>query len=335
MHESGYLPHSEGLTSGAKFLCQNMINNTQTTKEWLSSIQALKIIEPYKATGMNGKKILQGIFQKDRNVVVKIATTTEDIEIEWTTYAKLKESGVSLVNFVEYLCFFRCSDSITRVVQEIAKQKQPIEEICGPDDGKPKMQVLVMEYVDGRSMKNYLWNDISIEALRSCMLQVVFAITDANVKCGFVHGDLHMDNVIVDSLDVSKGSHVVLEYINLPEQFRNIVAHDGRVAKIMDFEFSKIIPGDSRVGLYKDMREFFNKSMTCLVDYLVTTAPLHQCFELAAQYAADPPDDHRFLEFVVNKIQLLKFKGTRGGGQKGPRPVRHKGPYLSKRNGVW
>jgi hypothetical protein len=183
-----------------------------------------------------------------------------------------------------------------------------------------------------KSMKNFDWKDTSIEALRSCILQVVFAITDANVKCGFVHGDLHMDNVIVETLDASKG-HVVLEYVNLPEQFRKIVAHDGRVAKIMDFEFSRMVTGNPRVGLYRDIRDFFNKSMTCLIDYMVTTTPLHQCFELAAQYAENPPTDHRFLEFVVNKIQLIKFKETRGGGQRSV--VRHKGPYLSKRNGVW
>jgi hypothetical protein len=213
-------------------------------------------------------------------------------------------------------------------VQEIANQNRPIDEICGPDE---KMQVLVMEYVHGRSMKNFDWKDTSIEALRSCILQVVFAITDANVKCGFIHGDLHMDNVIVETLDASKGP-VILEYVNLPEQFRKIVAHDGRVAKIMDFEFSRMVTGNPRVGLYRDMRDFFSKSMTCLIDYLVTTAPLHNCFELAARYAENPPDDHIFLEFVVNAIQRLELKVAKG---RCPSPViRHKGPYLSKRNGV-
>jgi hypothetical protein len=302
---------------------------------------------------MRGKKILQGIFKQHGAVVVKIAEiSTEDIEIEWQTYDQLKKAGAPLANFVEYLCYFRCSDSITRVVQESAKG-DPDDGICRSEsEGRPMMQVLVMEYVRGSSMKNHEWDMASDDSLRSCILQVLFAVVDANAICGFVHGDLHMDNVIVQVRTGPKGPpgpkgliepSIDLEYKHIPKIYVDLATRGGLVAKIMDLEFSRVDGGrrhaNPRLGLFKDLLEFFNKAMTSLRVHLVTTDPLYECYKLSGKYVDSPPqqDDNRFLGVMVNAIQRLELRRVMGGDRAGTVDgvsKRHR-PYLSKRGGIW
>jgi hypothetical protein len=195
--DTTFLPYGENSrASGSKFAvdCQDLISaDSPTTAGWLDSVKGLQLIDQHKALGVGHKKILEAIFHRRRKVVVKIADAVEDLSTEWKAYAALHRANVARANIVSYLCYFRCADSLPRVLNATIDPHNA--NLCqGVDDS---MQVLVMEHVDGRSMKRFDWATVPVEALRGCLYQVVRAMLDAHVACGFSHGDLHLDNVIV------------------------------------------------------------------------------------------------------------------------------------------
>ena len=67
-------PHEDSAMSGAKFIwnCGKITEENKTTNGWLEDVTALKIIPISKALSMSGKKILEGILQKKKLVVVLI-----------------------------------------------------------------------------------------------------------------------------------------------------------------------------------------------------------------------------------------------------------------------
>jgi serine/threonine protein kinase len=129
-------------------------------------------------------------------VVIKIADTTDDLGVEWRAYEALTNigrDGMPPVNFLRYHGYFKCNDDLARVVERSLDKKDDV----GGDGVGDTMQVLVMDYVDCESMKNFDWGAVTVEVLQSCILQVVYAMLDAYVACKFVHGDLHLDNILI------------------------------------------------------------------------------------------------------------------------------------------
>ena len=293
----------ESNTSGSKFVvdCATLINTTGTTDDWLDKITRLQSIDRSKAIGMSHKKLLEGLLGKRRTrVVIKIADVEEDLENEWLCSLSVSPHNL---NFLRYLCFFRCDDSLPRVVEEA---------LNGRCRGRGQsMQVLVMEHVEGGSMKNYDWSRHPADVLQDFILQAVFALLDAHVACGFCHGDFHLDNVLV--------AKTTRDFVAYPKGGR-IQTH-GLLAKLMDFELSRV--GTRPAHFFKDLREFFGKSLSILVPF-VTVAPLQECYVRARTWAEDGEEDPcKALSLVpiIRTLEALKMAPTKGGGKpsEGPR----------------
>lgn len=236
-----FLPYSEDSnTSGSKFVlsCKDITNDEKTTKSWLKNISALSIIPKYKAIDIPNKKLLEGILHQNNKVVVKIANVEEDIEKEWDVYTALK--NVKAPGILQYYCFFRCNDDIMKY-----NKNQP--SLC--DGTGDSLQVLVMEYVNGKSFKNYDWFSVSQEVFQSCLRQTILSLVNAFLSCGFIHGDFHLDNVLIQ-----KTVRKRIQYDNVDK----IVELLGWQTKLMDFELSRIDCKDISY-LWKDLYCFFNK----------------------------------------------------------------------------
>ena len=166
---------------------------------------------------MSHKKLLEGILDKHSNVVVKIADIAEDIKIEYETYVKLSATKVS--GIVQYHCYFECNDDIHRFLADAPH-------ICKGTGST--MRVLVMEYIKNKSFQEHPWKVADKETIKSCIKQVLCTVLDAFLKTGFVHGDLHCNNILIKPTTAKMLDY---DFIAIPLwRYKT---------KLMDFEYSK------------------------------------------------------------------------------------------------
>jgi serine/threonine protein kinase len=234
-------------SSGSKYVitCGEITNENKTTNGWLEDIQGLQIIDQFKALQMSHKKILEGILQKRARVVIKIADNSEDIEIEWKIYRVLEQFQIP--GILKYFCFFRCSDQISRFLQ-------PQKDICQGVGNS--IQVLVMEYINNKSMKNFNWTKHNISVFHSCAKQCILIALEAYNKCGFVHGDFHLDNVLIQSTNKNQ---IKFDCFDAPIKLQGVAV------KLMDFEMSKLKA--TPLEFFKNIKTFVGK-LSGLYDYI-------------------------------------------------------------------
>lgn len=243
---------SAGCSVGNKFIvnCADRIFKTKTTKSWLTNLLYLETISLGKAK-MSDKKILQGILDTNKNVVVKISKTIEDaLQHEWKTFVKLKE--VKVPNVLNYYCYFECVDDFDSINPVVPK-----ESIC-KDSGKG-INVLIMDYVKNKSFGDYPWHQVSKDIFHSCCKQVVLSLAEAHKTIGFRHGDSHAKNVLIKQTTCTE--------IHYPHINRTVsIPKGGFKVYLMDFELSKT---DQPINFHwRDVDEFFNSIYKLLDEYV-------------------------------------------------------------------
>lgn len=292
---SSHLQHSdEASGSGVKIIikCNEITDEHPTTKDWLNSIEGLDLINSTKAIKMPNKKILQGIINKKHKVVLKIANSSEDLEKEWEIYKELHNNKIP--NLTKYFCYFKCADIIEKYVN-------PSNSIC---NGKGEtMQVLVMEYLPAQSFKNFDWTTVPIESLRSCILQAILFCLYSFEKLGFIHGDYHLDNLLI-----CKTQKKQISYSNIT------VGLHGLQIKCIDFELSKI--GSTDIKLYfRNIYTFINKLLS--LSYFIDGKPILNINDSLRKWIeSDEKDPRKVLEFIpiVEKINFVKNVRFGSGG---------------------
>lgn len=234
---------SSGTSIGDKYIvnCQDKIIKDKTTKGWLENLVYLQTIPIGKAK-MTDKKILEGFFDTQKRVVVKISNDKENsVSEEWDIFQQL--SVHKLPNILHYYCFFRCYDDFTKI--NPIGSHQP--DLC-KDDGNG-LNVLVMDYIKNKNLGEYPWKQNQEEIFRSCCKQVVCALANAYRAIGFRHGDYHSKNILI--------KHTKIKTINYNHIGTDVqIPQGGFKIYLMDFELSKM--NTSAEKHLADFIEFFS-----------------------------------------------------------------------------
>jgi len=131
----------------------------------------------------------------------------------------------SINSFIKYICLFNCFDDTYNYIN--TNKKIP-EKICTANNiGN---NVLIAPYVNGSSIKNYKWNLDNINILKSLLKQCVISLMYAYIDFGFLHNDLHLDNILFKKTK--------LENIKYKEDLE--INTNGYKIIIMDFDLSFI-----------------------------------------------------------------------------------------------
>jgi len=289
-----HLSHSEDTSSsGSKFVinCKAITSESPTTSGWLDHIAALQIIPDHKALRMPHKKILEGIFENRRRVVVKVANDTQTLHNEWDIYQQL--ASLKIPGILKYYCYFTCNDTLTRIITDQ-------HTVCnGPGNNT---QVLVMDYVNAPSLKNYDWRTTTIDAMRSCIKQVILTAIEGFLACQFIHGDLHLDNVLVKQTKKAM-IHYPLTDVILPV--------NGLCTKLMDLEDSSV--GKKNVlQLCKELKYFVNKMIGDFA-HILDIHDIQKIHLLLRDWVEDKSitEAHQLLQ-ILPMIDSIKFL-QRGG----------------------
>jgi serine/threonine protein kinase len=165
--------------------------------------------------------------KKPRHIVVKIGRENRTIEKEFDYGKRLEHAKIP--GFIRYVCLFSCLDDTHR-------SRNTPKAICqGTDIPENHKKVLLMPYISEGSLRTFDWTPEKLPILESAILQAIMSSMIAYIKCGFIHGDFHLDNIL---LKKTKKREIVYdlgngESIAIPTNGYKIV--------ILDFDSSWIV----------------------------------------------------------------------------------------------
>lgn len=166
-------------------------------------------------------------LKNTRHIVAKIGYSNKTLEKEWQIGNMLNGTP----GYINYICLFECFD-------DSYKKEKPTR-ICDAEK-KPEnnKKVLIMPYISEGSIKSFKWTVDKLDILRSVVIQGIMSALVAYQKIGFIHGDFHLDNIL---LKKTKKTHI--EYTLETDKGVKVIKipSNGYKIVIMDFENSWII----------------------------------------------------------------------------------------------
>jgi hypothetical protein len=205
------------------------------THSWLQGIDTLKLTE---TQAIIQSLISDGIVRKNTKVVIKIGTS-QTIRKEYAIGRVLR----GLPSYMRFICLMQCRDNVTRY----KNTRQNV--ICSQEVDDPLNNVLVMNFIPYGSFRNYPWDTKDNLLFTSCLKQIIISLYLAFVQHGFLHTDIHLDNVLIKK---TKKSSI---YYN--EDFQ--VQTYGLAICIMDFE-NAFMPVDTALthAFWEDIAHVFH-----------------------------------------------------------------------------
>jgi len=174
-----------------------------------SSIQSVEILKhtPLSKRNSFDTIILHSIAnneliqKKNRHIVVKIGRTKSGNEYMAEKEFAIGKQLYGINGFIKFLCIFSCNDDTSKYIKNETQTDRPI---CTSDNNNDKKFVLVMPYIHKGSLLDYDWSADTIPMLKSLVIHTIFSLTEAFIKIGFIHGDLHWGNILFKKTTKSK-----------------------------------------------------------------------------------------------------------------------------------
>jgi RIO-like serine/threonine protein kinase len=101
--------------------------------------------------------------------------------------------------------------------------------------------VLIMPYISEGSLRKFGWNPEYLAMLKSVILQIIMSSFVAYETCGFIHGDFHLDNIL---LKKTKKQEILYTWSN---GSRSVPTNEYKIV-IMDFDSSWMVE-DREMGI--------------------------------------------------------------------------------------
>lgn len=196
---------------------------------------SIPVIQNNVIQNRNDITILQSIITeksittKQRNIVVKIGKSNKTIEKEFYIGKTLEKIN----GFINYMCLFTCYDNTFYNIE--TENNKPL--CSAKKDDENLKTILIMPFIFEGSIKKFNWYSDNIikktEILKSLLLQVISSIFVSYHSYGFLHNDLHLDNILVKKIKKE-----TLQYSYSDKTFE--IKIYGYKSIIMDFENSML-----------------------------------------------------------------------------------------------
>ena len=206
----------------------------------------LEIKEFIKST--NTSAIFKAMLDKKNNIIVKEQSLEITIK-EFNMSQRLQD----ITGFINYTCFFTCNDTIKKIEEYEKLQKDNKLNVC--ESRGEAMGVLLMPFYTLGSIKTYIWTKDNYNVLKSVIYQVILSLYSAYINEGFLHQDIHLNNVLLKKSFNEKIEYLV-PTINNPIRTTSGIS-EGLVIRIIDY-------GNSRVFDYRntDTDRLFNSDLS-------------------------------------------------------------------------
>ena len=126
--------------------------------------------------------------KKNKHIVIKIGYKDKRIYHEFHIGTLLYKSKIP--GFIKYICVLSCDD----VEQSTTKGEH--NNIC---TNRTNKEILLMPFIHGSAVANRKWSIEDINIIKSVLKQIILSCFHAFDTIGFIHNDLHMENVFMKS----------------------------------------------------------------------------------------------------------------------------------------
>ena len=212
--------------------CSARVSDDKNSRDWL-------IMKNILLSG----KVMSGILNNNMKVVIKVGSENSRIAHEYNINKVLQKYK----GFVRYICKFSCRDNLKKYLPRddngIWLKDEGFCEVDGPNRTHP----IIMPYYPIGSILHYKWEQKNIEVLKMLLNNVIATLIKTNAEVGFVHGDFHLDNLM---LQESKSGELGVDIIDFEmSEINDLNKGDGRkVAKDLKKLFVDILRLDVFTG---------------------------------------------------------------------------------------
>lgn len=181
-----------------------------------------------------------------REIIAKVTKMSKkNTNLVEYQYGKLLQD---IRGFIRYICLVTC----TTHLQNPETVTLP-SQICDkePKPGGKTSTILIMPYYKDGSMEEFAWKESDVAMCKSCLQQIVLSLYHAFKHHGFLHNDLHFNNVL---LEKTEESTVTYDDITVP-------THGYKIC-IMDFDNSYVVDFADETKheyFWYDLRNLFSR----------------------------------------------------------------------------
>jgi len=232
------------------------------------------------------------LIEKKKSIVVKIGP---ELLLEEYKIGEILEDKIRLPIFIGFYCIFNCLDDFQRCKTKSKDEQIEINkkrrDLCKKNGNK--INVLVMPYISGNHIQNIKWKIDELNILKNIMIHIIISLIYAYTKIGFIHGDLHLGNVI---LQKTKRKNITYG------EFGNIEIHGGIMPIIMDYGKSNLDVKNPDF-LYEDIKRII--SLICSESNLVCDS-LNFIIFIKSLQSKKTPITTEICKLICNHIDDIK-----------------------------
>ena len=173
------------------------LKNSETKKYIIPTNEWLEPLEPLITTlSSKGKLILTQMVKKQK-VVVKITRGLDIKRIKNINYLLRR-----LPNFPKVYCVFECAEDESNFDSNYLD----IHGFCSKNESDPSSDINIILEI----MKLYKYrlveykNTLSLDEIKKILKQLIFGLMYAFESSGFIHGDLHIENILLNRTESDK-----------------------------------------------------------------------------------------------------------------------------------
>ena len=252
LNQSRLSPHNNEDSFKYKLNCQSKIDSNidnPETKEWLELQSKIKHMS-------SDYKLFKGLLDKNKSIVVKIGT--DKLRYEYNIGEKLDD--LNLPTFLSFNCIFTCNDDFKSLDSKSINNNTANRQYLCKKDGE-QITILVMPDIKLGAIYTYEWTEKNFTILQNILKHTVMSMLYARYKLGYVHNDLHKDNVLLKKTTRKTISYDELGELDVFGFIPIIMDYDKSFMKSsMEIKYNDVYDDLIRIimGLYQDTNTVFD-----------------------------------------------------------------------------
>jgi serine/threonine protein kinase len=214
-------------------------------------------------------------YYKKKHLVLKIGPSTKTIKKEYNISERLSD----IPGFINAICIHTCLDT-----------HETSGRLCTGKQGDEWRSVLVLPYLKDGSMESFQWSDSNLHIMKSLLKQIICSCWNAFELHGFIHNDLHLNNIMLKKTTKK----------NVSYKTGGIIETNGFLAKIIDFDRS-FIDVERKSGLeiyWRNLQNIFERLHFDLNQVVIDIQPISNMIATAVSKKTDSSMTIRLLTLV-------------------------------------
>jgi len=235
-------------------------------------------------------RVLLAYLEKNHskvNIVVKMGRDNTTIRKEYSISEHLHKRKCS--GFIKFICMFEYYDdnSPDKICQGIPEQDT-------------KKEVIIMKYFNEGSVKCHSWTNTNFHILRCILIQTVYSLVVAYHRTGFIHNDLHLDNILVKRTTRPHNSYQI-DKLDVETETNKYTC------VIMDFENCFFTDKSSPIFFWKMIENIITRVGIELTNNKGDKVEVSNIYDILSYISKNKNNDYLRVLDIITLIEQMEF----------------------------